>query len=232
MTTSFNDRSPDARIPRIKICGVRGPGDVEAVVGAGVDAAGFLVGQVHTSPDFVSPAVARGLAAGLAPTQTPVLVTHRNGPTEVLALLRQTGFPVAQLHGAPGVEQVRALRKSVGDAVTLILAVHVVGDRVMGDWRPFHDWIDAVILDTADPATDRVGGTGKPHDWSAAAAFRGKCPLPCLLAGGLTPENVADAIRTVAPYGVDVNSGVETPAGRKSPDRCRLFATNARILLS
>ncbi len=219
-------------LPRVKICGIRSREDLEAVARSGADAAGFLVGQRHASPDFIAPAAARALAARLPPKVQPVLVTHLNQPGHIRQILAQTKFNTVQLHGAPTPEQVCELRTALGNTTLLILAIHVVGSRIQAQIQPFTAWIDAVILDTADPAGDRVGGTGRTHDWRIAARFARRSPKPCLLAGGLTPENVAQAVNAVRPHGVDVNTGVERPDGGKDPRRCAEFAQTARTALA
>jgi phosphoribosylanthranilate isomerase len=88
--------------------------------------------------------------------------------------------------------------------------------------------VDGIILDKAIRATGQVGGTGKTHDWNISKAVVRSIALPVILAGGLNPENIAEAIRTVQPYGVDVNSGVSKAGGIKDHEKLRLFIARAK----
>jgi len=87
--------------------------------------------------------------------------------------------------------------------------------------------VDAILLDSR--TEDRLGGTGQTHDWSISQRLVAASQIPVILAGGLTPENVAEAVRTVRPYAVDVNSGVETATGDKSFNLCSQFVANAQV---
>jgi phosphoribosylanthranilate isomerase len=89
-------------------------------------------------------------------------------------------------------------------------------------------WVDAFITDTFDPATGATGATGRTHDWSVSRRLVECLPRPVVLAGGLTPENVAEAIRQVRPAGVDSHTGVEGADGRKSRDKVMRFVAAAR----
>ena len=89
-------------------------------------------------------------------------------------------------------------------------------------------YVDAFITDTYNPANGAEGATGLTHDWRISRALQLACPRPLILAGGLNADNVADAIRTVRPWGVDVHTGIEDASGRKSPRLTRLFVEAAR----
>ncbi len=208
---------------KVKICGVRDQHDLRTVVDSGADAAGFLVGQRFVSEDFVDPAWVAAVVPELPATATPVLVTHLNDHRQILALVKQTKVLTLQLHGEPTVAQVRQLRRELPSAAKILVALHVVRGEVERTTDMFAGLADALVLDTALPEVGRIGGTGRPHDWQVSRRLTDGSSLPMVLAGGLTPENVAAAIRLVRPWGVDVNSGVEDAAGRKSPERCQAF---------
>jgi phosphoribosylanthranilate isomerase len=110
----------------------------------------------------------------------------------------------------------------------LIRAVHVTGPEALAHARGLDRHVDAIILDTLDPATGRHGATGMTHDWSISAAIVAAVRAPVILAGGLTPENVADAIRAVRPWGVDVHTGVENTDGTRNHAKVRAFISAAR----
>ena len=212
---------------RVKICGVRNEADLRAAVKAGADAVGFLVGQLHASPDFIVPSSAGRLASKLPPYVTPVIVTHLTEPSSIMEIVMQTGITTVQLHGGSSVEQVALLRDMMPLNGKLILSVHVTGDSHSPDFTDYLKLVNAILLDSRDYSTDRVGGTGLTHNWNLSVALALACPLPTILAGGLNPANVADAIKKVRPFAVDANSGLKAPDGSRSPELCSSFVRNA-----
>ncbi len=210
---------------RVKICGVRNEADLKAAVQAGADAVGFLVGQLHASPDFILPSTASRLASRLPPYVTPVIVTHLTDPTAIMEIVMQTGVSSVQLHGGSFVDEVSQLRELLPLNAKLILSVHVTGDSCAFDFSEYLKLVDAILLDSRD--SNRVGGTGATHDWNVSEAVARSCHLPVILAGGLNPANVADAIRKVRPFAVDANSGLKAPDGSRSPELCAAFVRNA-----
>jgi phosphoribosylanthranilate isomerase len=190
----------------IKICGITRLEDAHAAVDAGARAVGFVFWQ--ESPRFIDPYRARRIASTLPAFVTPVGV-FVNQPLEyvtgVAALVR---LGAVQLHGDETVEYAAAVQAPVIKALT-------VGDTT------FDAWPDRVtlLLDAHDLA--RRGGTGVTIDWTAAGAVAARRPI--LLAGGLTPDNVGEAIERVRPFGVDVSSGVERSPGVKDHDRMKSF---------
>jgi phosphoribosylanthranilate isomerase len=114
----------------------------------------------------------------------------------------------------------------------VILAVNVTGPEAMGLAAERAKHADALILDTYDPVTGRHGATGKTHDWAVSRRVVEVVNVPVILAGGLTPENVAEAIRTVRPWGVDVHTGVERPDGSTDHERVRAFVSAAKGALA
>jgi len=214
---------------RIKFCGIRNESDLAAALTASPDAVGFLVGQVHPSPDFILGCTARRLARILPPFVQPWLVTHFSKPEDVLELAAASAIPNIQLHGDSTPEQVSAIREALPPNAKLIVAVHPDPQDSFAPYAEYIPFIDAYLVDTFDPATGRVGGTGIPGCWPRAARFVLESPRPVILAGGLTPLNVAKAIARVRPFAVDVNTGVKDPAGRSENGAlCRAFARAAR----
>lgn len=210
---------------RIKICGVTCERDARAAAEAGASAVGCLVALDHPSPDEVDARAARTIFASLPPFVARVLVTHRTAPREIASLVREAAPTTVQLHGAVPLAEVPALRIRF-PFLTIVKTVHVCDDAAVDEARHAAQVADAVLLDTR--TVDRIGGTGITHDWSISARVVRACPRPVILAGGLTPDNVAEAIRRVAPWGVDVNSGVRGDGARKSEARLRSFVAAAR----
>jgi phosphoribosylanthranilate isomerase len=211
---------------RVKICGVRRVEDARAAVVAGADAVGCLVGLDYATPDRVDPAAARVIFESLPPFVARVLVTHRTGLAEVTALMHESGATVVQLHGEFPMVAVSALREALPYA-SIVKCVHVTGEESIAAAVTASRVADAVLLDTK--ARGRIGGTGMTHDWSISARIAAKLSKPVILAGGLTPENVAIAIKHVHPYAVDVNSSTRGVDGFKDQEKIAAFIAAARM---
>ena len=213
---------------RVKLCGIKRAEDAALAVEAGADALGFLVGQTHASADFISPLAAKSIAASLPPGVAAVLVTHLTEPDDVLNLVAVTGIQTVQLHGESWPEDVARLRRAA-PGLTFLKAIHVTDEASLAYGDAFAGLVNGVVLDTANPATGQIGGTGQTHDWSLSRRLVERHPsVPVILAGGLRPENVAEAIAAVGPFGVDVNSGTKGEDGFKSEGKARAFVANAR----
>lgn len=209
---------------RVKICGLRRVEDALAAVQAGADAVGCLVGLDYASPDRVDPVAARAIFDALPPFVARVLVTHRTGLAEVTALMRESGATVAQLHGEFPTVAISALREALPYAA-VVKSVHVTGEETIAAALSAARIADAILLDTR--ARGRIGGTGTTHDWSISARIAARSPKPVILAGGLTPDNVAEAVRQVRPFAVDVNSGTTGADGFKDHAKLRAFVIAA-----
>lgn len=215
---------------RIKICGIRNETDLAAALSASPDAVGFLVGQVHPSQDFILACTARRLARSLPPFVQPWLVTHLSKPEEVLELAEAAAICNIQLHGESTPEEVSAIRDALPPCAKLVRAVHPEPQDTFFEHADFVPFINAYLIDTFNEKTGQVGGTGLVGNWNRAARFVQESPIPVILAGGLTPANVARAIERVRPYAVDVNTGVKSPADRvESAPLCRAFVKAARL---
>ena len=215
---------------KIKICGIRNETDLAAALSASPDAVGFLVGQVHPSPDFILACTARRLARSLPPFVQPWLVTHLSRPEDILDLADAAAVCNIQLHGESTPVEVSAIRDALPPCAKLVRAVHPEPQDSFSEYADYAPFIDAYLIDTLNPKTGQVGGTGLVGNWTRAARFVQESTVPVILAGGLTPANVARAIERVRPYAVDVNTGVKTPAERsESAALCRAFVKAARL---
>jgi phosphoribosylanthranilate isomerase len=211
---------------RVKICGISNREDACEAVRAGADALGFLVGLLYPTDDELTPEAARDLVCGLPPFVSSVLVTHRSNGAEVADLVGMVLPTTLQLHGPFSVADVQALRQRF-PYLKILKAIHVVGEDAVEAAQEFAPFVDAVLLDTK--TLTRLGGTGKIHDWSISQRIRRSLGAkPVVLAGGLRPGNVRAAIETVAPYGVDVNTGVSERPGKKSASLLEQFVAAAK----
>ena len=211
MTREFEPAGAHPAPLLVKICGITRRPDAEAAVGCGARAVGFVFWP--NSPRYVTPGVARAIAAGLPPFVTPVGVFVNQPLAEVAAVADEVRLGAVQLHGDETIDYAAQVERPV------VKAIGLQGDVASGadDWPPRV----LLLLDAFD--RERRGGTGRTVNWAAAAAIARRRPV--LLAGGLTPENVADAVARVRPFGIDVSSGVEREPGVKDHDRLRaLFA--------
>jgi len=212
---------------RIKICGISSVAEASLAERYGADAIGLLVGRRHRACDFVKRDVARKICQSVVPFITPVLVTHLEDPNQILRLVDAVPCPVLQLHSDLLPSVLATLRERLRPK-KVIGKVSIQGRDALDRAREIESSVDAIVLDSVDPMTDRVGGTGKTHDWSLSAKIVANCKVPVVLAGGLTPQNVMEAIHIVRPFAVDVNSGVEKPDGRKSKERIFRFIAAVR----
>jgi phosphoribosylanthranilate isomerase len=188
----------------VKICGITRLEDADAAVRAGAGAIGFIFWP--KSPRFIDPFRAARIAAHLPAFVTPVGVFVNQPTAYVNGVARLVRLGAVQLHGDETMEYAAAIRSPVIRALK-------VGDTRVDSWPSQ----DTVLLDADDPI--RRGGTGQTIDWVAAASVAARRNI--VLAGGLTPENVADAIARVRPFGIDVSSGVERAPGIKDHKRLR-----------
>ena len=197
------------------------------LVKSGVHRLGFPIGlDVHREDLLEEEAAAVIRTLGLGPRAW--LITYLEDTHSIAALCGSLGCAGVQLHGAIGEGQVAELR-ALHPGLEVIKSLVVRDDNLAeleARVAAFAPHVDGFITDTFDPATGASGATGKTHDWATSRRLVELSSRPVILAGGLTPENVARAIRTVRPAGVDAHTGVEDEHGRKDPDRIRAFVCN------
>ena len=199
--------------PRVKICGITRYEDAKAAVEYGADALGFVF--YEGSPRHVFPETVKDIISNLPPFVTTVGVFVNAPTTEIKEIVEFTGIDVVQLHGEEPPEECLFWKR-------VIKAIKV---RDMSDLDELQQYrVSAYLLDTYSP--DMPGGTGQVFNWEIA--LHAKRFGHVILAGGLTPENVSDAIKTVKPYAVDVSSGVESEKGIKDHEKLKLFIKRAK----
>jgi phosphoribosylanthranilate isomerase len=208
---------------RVKICGVNSPAALDTAVSAGADMLGFVF--FPPSPRALSPADAAALAAlGTGdPERVGLFVDPDDDAIE--AVLSGLPLDVLQLHGAETPERCAALRARFDLPVMKALGVASPADLdALDDYAPV---VDRFLLDAKPPAgAELPGGNAAAFDWRLLSGRA--VPRPWLLAGGLTPDNVARAVAESGAPGVDVSSGVEKPRGVKDPALIRAFVAAAK----
>lgn len=197
----------------IKICCIQNDTEVEMAAAAGAT----HVGLVAAMPSGPGPIAADRIAeiVGAVPTGvTAVLLTAHTDADSIIEHARTTGVTAVQIVGEVPAD-VRLSIKAAAGSIDILQVVHVGGPEALEQAQPAAVGSDFVLLDSGRPSAlvPELGGTGRTHDWAVSAQIVSRLDVPVFLAGGLGPENVAEAIRTVRPAGVDLCSGIRDPAG-------------------
>jgi phosphoribosylanthranilate isomerase len=208
---------------RVKICGVTTPEAACVAAAAGADAIG--INFYPKSPRYVTEETAAAILRTLPPFVEAVGVFASESPERMVERMSRHGrvWPIQAHGGWPQAAELHPFPLILAVPVEKADSLAALTDY-LGQCRSAGQVPAAILVDARVPG--QFGGTGQTAPWHLLTNFRPGLPL--ILAGGLTPENVADAIRIVRPYAVDVASGVESAPGRKDPDRVRCFIENAR----
>lgn len=207
----------------MKVCCISDRDELKIALDAGVDLVGFVAEPLGGGGVLPEDHIA-DLIAAVPPGFTPVLVTGETDLERLQDQVRRCRPGALQLVRSTTVAARRALRTSFG-ALRLIQVVHVVGRGAIDDASDAAAHSDALLLDSA--ADGLLGATGNTHDWSVSRAIVEAAPIPVFLAGGLRADNVAEAVATVRPHGVDLCTGVR-PRGVLDPDTLTRFLNTAR----
>jgi phosphoribosylanthranilate isomerase len=211
---------------KVKICGIKSDRDLAMAVNAGANAVGFITDVPVESPRKISIAEASRLIQKVPVFVTSVLVIMPENAEQAIQMIRKANPGAVQVHNALAIPELKKLRET---GVKLIKTIQVPQDAepeaLIQQVSELNGIADAVLLDTA--LDGKAGGTGVPHNWAVSSEVVLRAGMPVILAGGLNPENVKDAIRNVRPYAVDTASGVETD-GKKDEKKVMEFVRNAR----
>ncbi|GIV06586.1 MAG: N-(5'-phosphoribosyl)anthranilate isomerase [Fimbriimonadales bacterium] len=234
----------------VKICGLTNLHDAQTALQAGADALGFLFVRSSSrylprhSPhwqDWLTELRNPQRRRTALPSQNPdrdYSERSANPPLLVLVMSALEELPPAG-HLFDAIQWVVPEGASLGDAgalrrltklplwIALRFPPALSADDALEIMRRWSPYTERFVIDTYHP--NQLGGTGVAHDWQRAAQICMHAPKPVILAGGLTPENVAEAVRTVRPAGVDVSSGVEAQIGRKDPTKVQAFIQRAKM---
>lgn len=210
---------------KVKICGIKTERDLDIALNAGADAVGFITEVPVDSPRKISLAEASRLISKVPVFVASVLVIMPENAEQAVRMIQAARPAAVQIHNALGISELKKIKET---GVKLIKTIPVSADAVtlIKQVNELHGIADAVLLDTVLDGSS--GGTGVPHNWEISSEIVLHSGMPVILAGGLKPENVTDAIRTVRPYAVDTASGVETDE-RKDEKKVMAFIKNARM---
>ncbi len=212
---------------KIKICGIKTEHDLAAAINSGADAVGFIADVPVDSPRKITLAEASRLISKVPLFVTTVLVIMPENAHQAVRMI-QAARPVAvQIHNALPLSELVKIKET---GVKLIKTIQVCrdskADMLIKQIKQFSGVADAILLDTA--LDGKTGGTGVPHNWEVSSKVVLNAGIPVILAGGLKPENVGDAVKCVRPYAVDTASGVETD-GKKDQKKVMDFINNVRM---
>ncbi len=199
---------------KVKVCGITNIADALLAAESGADAIGFIF--YKPSPRYIAPELARDIIDRLPPFINSVAVFVDEDEKRLKDIIDLCSIDTIQLHGDESPGFCERFKQKV------IKTIRVQGEESLRDLDRYR--VSAFLLDTY--RENIPGGTGRSFDWDLAIGVRRYGPI--ILAGGLTPENVADAIRKVRPYGVDVSSGVEKSPGKKDADKLKRFIERVR----
>jgi phosphoribosylanthranilate isomerase len=210
----------------VKICGNTSLEDAWLAAEAGADAVGFVFAP---SPRRVSAEQVATITPGLPDALEKVGVFVESSVSEVEGVVRACGLTGVQLHSEAATDMPALLRERLGPSLRILRVVHFGDDAPAQTAALAQDEnINALLIDSRTATA--IGGTGIVFDWELASqtVFQTQRKRKLVAAGGLNPDNVAEAIAKLAPWGVDVASGVEAAPGRKDPDKVRIFVSKAR----
>lgn len=217
--------------PQVKICCIASVEEARLAKAAGAAALG-LVSAMPSGPGVIDDATVAGIAAAMrGQAIRTFLLTARTRAADIAAQHRAAGTTTLQLVDHVPVAELRQLRR-LCPAVELVQVVHVRGEVSLHEALAAAPWVDALLLDSGNPAlaVKELGGTGRTHDWAWSRRIReAVAPLPLWLAGGLRPHNVAAAVAAVQPHGLDLCTGVR----ERSPDGAlRLHAQRLQAFMA
>jgi phosphoribosylanthranilate isomerase len=214
--------------PGIQIAGVSSLEEALFCHEVGVDAVGFTLELPHGPHDGLTTEKAAFIINRLPEGLLPVIITYVNRAEAACKLITATKGRAIQFHGGISESELKVFRRSCPQVKT-IGRVTVIGEESLAGASRFKAplW-DAIILDSSDPATGRIGATGRTHDWSVSARIVRAAPVPVILAGGLNSGNVREAILAVKPHGIDAHTGVEDPDGTRNFQKIGEFAASVK----
>jgi len=213
--------------PRVKICCMGSIAEAWMAIGHGASAVG-LVSAMPSGPGVIAESLIAEIAAKLPPAIGSFLLTCQTDPEKIIAQQKRLRVNTIQICDRLDTASYAVLRAAL-PGIALVQVIHVTGPESVTEAASITPFVDAILLDSGNQAlpVKELGGTGRTHDWNLSLQIREAIDVPLFLAGGLKAENVAEAIRQVQPFGVDVCSGVRTD-GKLDEDKLRRFFAAVR----
>lgn len=207
---------------KIKICCISSQEEAKLAISLGADVLG-LVAKMPSGPGTIDDDLIKKIVTVIPDGIDSFLLTPKTNPDEIIAHHRITGTNSIQLVDAVSVFDYAILRENLPN-IKLIQVIHVKDENSVHEARKYDKLADMILLDSGNPnlAIKELGGTGRKHDWRISKKIVENVSIPVFLAGGLSPENILEAIEEVKPYGVDICSGVRLN-GKLNPTLLKLL---------
>jgi phosphoribosylanthranilate isomerase len=194
---------------RLKVCCIASVDEARLAIASGADALG-LVARMPTGPGPIADDDIRAIATVVPPPIATFLLTSETDPAAIVAHARSTRVSTVQIVDDEVGPVVYGTLRDALPALRIVQVIHVRDDASIDRALAAARRVDALLLDSGNPVARELGGTGRAHDWSISRRIVERSPVPVFLAGGLNATNIADAVRAVRPFGVDLCSGVRT----------------------
>ena len=213
--------------PRIKICCIQSPAEARLVFQHGVDAIG-LVSEMPSGPGVIPPEKILEITRLIPPSIDGFVLSTLNNSWDLIDLIRTVKNRTIQLVDKLSTGNYLEIRSSI-PCVKIVQVVHVTSEEAINEALKIDPFVDAILLDSGNPEAlvPEFGGTGRVHDWLISKEIVELVETPVFLAGGLNPENIVEAIKTVRPFGVDVCNGVRTN-GKLDIEKLKSFIYNVK----
>lgn len=217
----------------IQVAGIIDREEANLMLESGIEWLGFPL-RLPSGKDDISETDAMSIIKGLSEPQAGVLISYMVDAEEVSGYCSELGVKAVQLHGDISVAEMKKLRELRPDLFLLksLVVKEDNAEELLEIVDTMADFVDMFITDTFNPKTGAKGATGLTHNWDVSAELVRRSPKPLMMAGGLTPENVADAIYKVKPAAVDSHTGLEGSDGRKDAAKVKKFIREAEKAFS
>ncbi len=207
---------------RMKICCISTSAEAAVAVACGADAVG-LVAHMPSGPGVIEDDLILNIARHVPPPVSTWLLTSRTTARDIVEHALTCGTNTVQIVSPIDPGEYQELRLDLPASTRIVQVVHVEDEYSFEIAQEYGRVADAVLLDSGRPSKNELGGTGRTHNWELSAHIVSKLDVPVFLAGGLTPQNIIEAVHTVKPYGVDVCNGVRVD-GRLNQTRLKEFS--------
>lgn len=210
--------------PRVKICCISSIAELWMAIRYGASAVG-LVSDMPSGPGVIPEQLIAEIARRVPPSVSSFLLTSKQDVASIIAQQRRVGTTTIQMCDRLRSGSYKDLRDAL-PGISIVQVIHVTGEEARGEAAGTAPHVDAILLDSGNQSlpVKELGGTGRTHDWRISKRIREDVDVPVFLAGGLNPGNVAEAIREVGPFGLDVCSGVRMKGELDEEKLSRFFA--------
>jgi len=215
------------KMTKVKICGITNEEDALKAAILGADYLGFLV-EISFSEDKIDRKKAKEIIKKLPLEVTPVFVTYLQKSKPIIEIAKEINPQIIQLHNDITIEEIGKIRNSL-PKIKLTKTISVINKNSIKEAKKYEKYVDFILLDTK--SGERKGGTGKVHNWEISRKIVKEIRKPVFLAGGLNPDNVEKAIKTVNPYAIDTNSGVKSKPRKKDYEKISQFIKSVKFSL-